>query len=156
MWPNLLNGRWVRRVSVFKTSAFNHSATCPGGAAPALSALPDDNVTTSPLAPQSHSVANGRKSSHLSTTDSTTSAVPRYGPAVLRALRSAPDDFNPHDFYGPCDGFHNGQCSVCRDLLYTLFEEMKPCAAAVPVLPDESERDVSPHRFKAARGMEPL
>lgn len=37
------------------------------------------------------------------------------------ALRSAPDDFEPHDFYGPCDGFgRGGVCSVCRDLLYTL------------------------------------
>lgn len=38
----------------------------------------------------------------------------------VERMLSAPDSFDPHPNYGPCDGFHRGQCSVCRDLLYTL------------------------------------
>ena len=72
---------------------------------------------------------------------------PRYGPAVLRALgrvQVTRARIRREQFGGAFSEAWVAHDDALKALWLALDEDR---AAAVPALPDESERDVSPHRF---------
>ena len=44
-------------------------------------------------------------------------------PASGAPGEEVPSDFDPHPKYGPCDGFHNGACSVCAEIIFRGLNE---------------------------------